>query len=221
MVTQRIMSTTPWFITICVLLAIFLLVTCIVTAIAAIYLWNSPLFTRNSEVPSAYHWNTDVAIIAGVTFAMLIIILFVAGYAGGFEGQFNTSGNIASAYDQYSKLQSGMVTQLIVLIILAVLLIMTFATAILSIIAAVQLSSVAAQDSTVHTSYYLSITASIFSVLSVIFFLIAISLYTKIRTTRANNLKLAQEFTGAAHTSGVYIPEEHVLPLQANTLVIT
>ena len=185
--------------------AIALLIAFISSTIAAADLKGSPSYSTNSNIRDAYRNFTIAAILGGSCLAILIVIMIVAAFAGGFNAvtisdellntDFITTSDLETAYKAEAELSSGHTTQIIIIVFLIIIGIITFIIGIFAIMGSVILANLSNADSKTNSSYTAGVVASVAGVGGIGLMIVAIITYIVISNNRTKMLDELDDFT--------------------------
>jgi len=193
--------------------AIALLIAFISSTIAAADLKGSPSYSTNSNIRDAYRNFTIAAILGGSCLAILIVIMIVAAFAGGFNAvtisdellntDFITTSDLETAYKAEAELSSGHTTQIVIIVFLIIIGIITLIIGIFSIMGSVILANLSNADSKTNSAYTAGVVASVAGVGGIGLMIVAIITYIVIRNHRTKMLEDLDDFTNRGETQKV------------------
>ena len=185
--------------------AIALLIAFISSTIAAADLKGSPSYSTNQNIKDAYTNFTIAAILGGSSLAILIVIMIVAAFTGGFNAvtisdellntDFITPADLESAYKAEAELSAGHTTQIIIIVFLIIIGIITFIIGIFAIMGSIILANLSNGDSKTNSAYTAGVVASIAGVGGIGLMIVAIITYIVIRNNRTKMLDELDDFT--------------------------
>ena len=199
------MSANVLFVVMILFSSIALLIAFIAATIAASDLQGSPSYSTNSNIIDAHKYLTIAAVLGGSALSILIIIMIVAAFTGGFNSttisedflntKFITPSDLNKAYEAEVELSSGHSTQLLIIAFLIIIGIITLIIGILSIIGAVILANLSYGDSKTNSAYSASIVASVAGVGGIGLIIVAVITYITIRNNKTKMLDELEDFT--------------------------
>ena len=185
--------------------AIALLIAFISSTIAAADLKGSPSYSTNQNIKDAYTDFTIAAILGGSSLAILIVIMIVAAFTGGFNAatisdellntDFITPSDLESAYKAEAELSAGHTTQIIIIGFLIIIGIITLIIGIFAIIGSIILANLSNGDSKTNSAYTAGVVASVAGVGGIGLMIVAIITYIVIRNNRTKMLDELDDFT--------------------------
>lgn len=223
------MASTAIFVIMVVIACLLLLTASITASVAASDAFSSSYYATDSRIRSAHQYLTIAAALGWSALVVLIVILMVAAFAGGFTTvevsdlllqETNPSkGDLLAAYRGEKELSAGYTSQIIVLIVLIIVALITFIVGVLSVVAAIQIGNMPGRDPKADSAYTESIIAAVSGVGGIGIMLIAIIAYIGIRRARDKQLKRTEAFVDRAEKQlGITQLE---LPQLATTTIIT
>lgn len=190
---------TALFFTLTIIACLLLLIAGIAAAVAAADAFGSSNYNTEANIRSAHTNLTGAAALGISSFIILIVVMMVAGFSGGFSvdevtnellnKESLTSADLTNIIKGEYELKSGHTTQIMILVILSVISVIAFIVGLLSIFAAVELGSVTNQDAKSNSAYTNAIVASVAGVGGIGLMVISVITYVSIRNARAKQLQ--------------------------------
>jgi hypothetical protein len=210
------MSANVLFVVMILFSAIALLIAFISATIAASNLKGSPSYSTNVNIRDAYGNLTIAAVLGGASFAILIVIMVITAFTGGFDSvsisedllkkPLITKDDLVLAYGAERQLSSGHTTQIIIIVFLIIIGIITLIIGIFCVMAAITISNLTVSDANINNAYTSAVVASVAGVGGIGLMIVAIITYIIIRNSKMKKLSEVEDFTDRAE--GQHIADE-------------